>query len=213
MEESNREKIYRELLNFLSGYKKALVMGVGSELRGDDAAGIYVVKLLRERARWGGSKIALISAGTAPESFFGKILKMRPSHMLLVDTVLSGGRPGDILLLKGDELPLDRSLSTHTIPIRLLLELIKQLTHVRVLIAGICPESLEYGLSLSDPVRRSAELLADLILKAAAECSPPRRSGASRAGYARALLKKEATFKKRQEGALTNSKQWLRSSS
>ena len=67
------------LLNKLKNCKKLVIMGIGNELTGDDAVGIYVVKELmrhfgEEKEFVNAKNLYLINAGTVPD-FFTDILK------------------------------------------------------------------------------------------------------------------------------------------
>jgi len=53
------------------------------EMRGDDAAGIEVVRRLRHKLK--SSKVLLVEGGVAPENFTSNIRRFKPSHVIFID--------------------------------------------------------------------------------------------------------------------------------
>ena len=76
------------------------IVGVGSDMRGDDFAGIEIVRRLRRKLE--SSKVLLIEGGLTPENFTGEIKKFKPTHVLLIDATDFGSEPGDIVLAEPD---------------------------------------------------------------------------------------------------------------
>jgi hydrogenase 3 maturation protease len=74
--------------------QKAVIVGIGNDMRGDDAFGPMVVERLRGRVR-----ADLIDAGVSPENCLGKLSALKPRVVLLVDAVDFDGAPGDMALL------------------------------------------------------------------------------------------------------------------
>ena len=59
----------------LKGASKIVVLGVGSELRGDDIAGILAAENLKGKTS---DKLQVLIGGTAPENLTGEIKKLKP---------------------------------------------------------------------------------------------------------------------------------------
>jgi len=146
-----------QLREYLQG--KALIMGIGNPLRGDDGAGPRLIESLRES----GSKSLLIDAGSAPERHLGEVKAAAPECVLLVDAVDFGGNPGEVRLFSREELGDWRPLSTHRLPLRLVMEYLEEETKARVLLLGIQPHLESFGQCLSVPVRQTVEALAVLL--------------------------------------------------
>ena len=64
-----------QLKNFLEGFEKLIVLGVGNELKCDDGVGPYIIKKLKEDMVEDKDRLLLIDAQTVPENFTGKIRK------------------------------------------------------------------------------------------------------------------------------------------
>jgi hydrogenase 3 maturation protease len=96
------------------------------------------------------------------------VIEKSPEKLVIIDTaIFSGGNPGDVIFLDSIE-AFDSTciLTTHNIPIGLLLNTIKELSSIReVYIIGIYPRNLEIGLEVSREVTNSLHILAESIVK------------------------------------------------
>lgn len=81
-----------------SGTRLAIV-GIGSELRSDDAAGVLIARRLASRLP-PRSNVLILDAGAVPESFTGPLRRFQPSMVLLVDSANLGLEPGQTGLLE-----------------------------------------------------------------------------------------------------------------
>ena len=63
-----------QLADFLEGYTKLIVLGIGNELKCDDGIGPFIIKRLNEEDIEDGERILFIDAKTVPENFTGKII-------------------------------------------------------------------------------------------------------------------------------------------
>jgi hydrogenase 3 maturation protease len=77
------------------------ILGIGNELNGDDAAGLWCARSFAALARCGerfGNKerVLIIEAGPSPESFGGPLRRFAPDLVLLVDAAEMGERLGTI---------------------------------------------------------------------------------------------------------------------
>lgn len=79
---------------------RVIVIGCGSPLRGDDAAGPTLVRRLRDRGLPAG--MACIDSGTGGMDVVERMRGM--AEVVLVDACRSGAEPGTIFELSGDEL-------------------------------------------------------------------------------------------------------------
>jgi hydrogenase 3 maturation protease len=76
--------------------RRAVVMGVGNPLRGDDGFGPAVLRRLEGRIG-----CPLLDCGSAPENFAGKVRGMSPDVVLVVDAAELGAEPGELRLVEG----------------------------------------------------------------------------------------------------------------
>ena len=64
--------------------QRIVILGMGNELDGDDAAGIQVARRLQSSLA-DCPHVLVIDGGNAPESYTGKIRQFGPDFVLLVD--------------------------------------------------------------------------------------------------------------------------------
>jgi hydrogenase 3 maturation protease len=142
-------------LEVLSG--RAVVVGVGNELRGDDGLGPTLVGRIRT-----GHPGSCVEAGPSLENHVGTIARRRPERVLLVDAVHLGREPGAWELLGPDDLE-RLGASTHDIPLAMLCDLIAEASGAEVRVLGVQPASLRLGEPLSPGVERALGRLEELI--------------------------------------------------
>ena len=153
------------------------MLGVGSELRGDDAAGMLISGRLREhfRERLNPSVFRVFAGETAPENFTGELKKFRPSHLLICDCADFGRAPGETVLASPDEIS-GISFSTHRLPLFVFLDYLAQEFPCNVRILGIQPGSLKLFQPVTKPVQEAVEsatgLLSDAISRALFRSAP-----------------------------------------
>ena len=153
------------------------VVGIGSDLRGDDIAGLLVLRNLRAAlARSRSKTIQLFNGGTAPENLTGEIVRFQPSHILLVDAADLGQKPGTVKLLEPETIG-GVSFSTDVLPLSILADYLKRALPCRIIILGIQPGPTGFGLTPSRAISQAARRLARLILNAAPLCGYKRKRG------------------------------------
>jgi len=132
---------------------KTVIIGIGNPLRGDDGFGPALV------ASIDGKVDALcIDAGTAPENYTGKIVKVDPDTLIIVDAVHLEKEVGAVKVLKGEEIE-SRGFTTHDLSPNMFMEYIKNNTRADIYLLGVQPGNLGFGSDMSDPVKkRLAEL-------------------------------------------------------
>jgi hydrogenase 3 maturation protease len=136
---------------------KTVIVGIGNTLKGDDGAGPKLCDILRD-------KIAaeIIDAGSTPENYIARIVKMSPEKLLIIDAVDFGAAPGTIKIF--DIKDLSRFLfSTHSLSPHLFIETIQSEIEVEVIFIGIQPANLQLGQGLSKQVSDAIAVLADKV--------------------------------------------------
>jgi len=161
-------KTYLE--NNLSKATKIAVLGIGSELRQDDAAGIVAAKLIKEVGlkQNRGVKVKVFIGETAPENLTGEIKAFKPSHIILIDTVDMGEKPGTVAVLKPQEIGEGVSFSTHTMPAKILSDYFSKSFKCDITMLGIQPSSVKFGNKFNRHVKQSSEDVAKAINSAIA---------------------------------------------
>lgn len=125
-----------------------MVVGVGSTLRSDDAAGLRIAEALRTLAL---PNVLVLFGDTAPENVTGEVRRARPSHVLFVDAADLGESPGSVRLLDAAEIG-GMSSSTHTLPLGVIADYLTRDLGCRVLFLGLQPKSVAFGEGLSREV-------------------------------------------------------------
>lgn len=124
-----------------------VLLGVGSRVRGDDAAGSVVAERLAAR----GVRNAF-DCGGVPENYAGLVEKLQPQDVLFVDAVDFGKPPGSIALFGGESFQA-QSVSTHSAGLSPLIHFLAATSKAVCWVLAIQPADLTYGADLSAPVR------------------------------------------------------------
>lgn len=152
-----------DLEGWLKGYSRLVILGIGNPLRGDDVLGVEIVRELRGKVPKG---VRLIDGGIMPENFIGKIRRFRPSHVLLIDAAHFGGEAGDARLIKPEHIS-GVAISTHSMPLSILVELICVGTGAKVALLGIEPKKTglgdEVSLEVREAIKGGAKLIAEVL--------------------------------------------------
>ena len=134
------------------------VVGIGHELRGDDAAGIAVVRLLTGRENF-----LVIEAGAAPENHAHKLRRFQPDVVLLIDAAQMNLAPGEIAAFDLSAVG-GLSASTHTMPLTLFAHYITTELGCDVLLIGIQPENNAVGAALTPQIQHAVRTLSRALL-------------------------------------------------
>jgi hydrogenase maturation protease len=142
------------------------VLGVGNILYKDDGVGIRVIEKL-EKEYCFSDNIIIVDGGVLGINLLGVI--SNAGKLIVVDTVLNNGKPGDLHRLTNDQIP-NRILaknSLHQVDLIEALTLCKALDHVpQTTIIGIEPEDMEtLNEDLTPTVAGKLEELTQLVLK------------------------------------------------
>jgi hydrogenase 3 maturation protease len=141
-------------------FQDALIVGVGNTLRGDDGVGPLVCHELKAIL-----PDRVIDAGTVPENYIGKIIKKAPRVLVIIDAIDHNAQPGDIRVLRADEIN-SMAISSHSLSPALFVEVILNDISPDVYIVGIQPKHLSLGRPPSPEANRAIQTLASLIRRA-----------------------------------------------
>ncbi len=150
----------------LKNASRVAVLGIGSELRGDDAVGMMIAKSLSLlRKTEGKTDFCSILGSTAPENFTGVIKKFRPTHLLIIDAFDMGMEAGCARFFEANDARDGISFSSHRMPIKILADYICQSFPCCVIILGIQPKMLDFGSAPSKEVRTAARKITKTLKK------------------------------------------------
>jgi hydrogenase 3 maturation protease len=132
------------------------VLGVGNELRSDDAAGVLVVRRLlgpsgaNGAGKPGGSQALILEGGIAPESQTGPLRRFQPDLALLVDAAQMNEPPGSVRCFGAADIA-GITTSTHTLPLHLLCRYLAEELNAGVALIGIQPATTELQAGTAEP--------------------------------------------------------------
>jgi hydrogenase maturation protease len=145
----------KTLQKTLSEADRIAILGIGSDLRSDDAAGVLVARQLMPSCVGAGPRCAVYEGGTAPENLTGEIIRFvrgreagGRGHVVFVDTADMGLKPGSICLLGHDDLA-GVSFSTHQLPLSVLADYLRGSLPVDITFIAIQPRTVSFGGSRS----------------------------------------------------------------
>lgn len=141
----------------LPGQKYA-VLGIGSTLRSDDAAGMYFIELLGDRIKR--EDVLFIAGSTAPENFTGVIKNFAPDRLFVVDAAYMGLLPGEAKVVPACDIG-GVSFSTHMLPLPVMLKYLESESGCEALFIGIQPKCTDQGFCMCDEVKKGTEHLVE----------------------------------------------------
>jgi hydrogenase 3 maturation protease len=147
------------------GAPLVVVLGVGAELRSDDAAGVRVAA---ELARVPLPGVRALDGGSAPENCTAELRHLSPSHLIIVDSASMGEPPGTVRLIEPDDIG-GASFGTHSLPLSVLVDYVQKEIGCRVTVIGIQPVSVAFGEGMSREVSAAVQETARLLR----ECLAP----------------------------------------
>ncbi|MCG3215905.1 MAG: hydrogenase 3 maturation endopeptidase HyCI [Candidatus Heimdallarchaeota archaeon] len=148
--------------DFLVGIKKLAILGIGNEDNGDDAVGLYVLKILQEESLpdW----VTNFYCERVPEHFLGKIRKLGPNRIILLDAADMKEIPGAIAIFSKEAISQGFHFSTHTLSLTMLEEFLKpEIPDLKTMYVGIQPKQIYFEAPLSKECKEAAEELAELL--------------------------------------------------
>ncbi|MDD4183637.1 MAG: hydrogenase maturation peptidase HycI [Candidatus Omnitrophica bacterium] len=160
------QPLITQLINKLKGAKRVVVLGVGSELRSDDAAGMLAAKAIDKKIKKDKKPaIAVLFGETAPENLTGEIKKLKPTHLIIIDAADISGKSGEVSLFDPENIK-GVSFCTHQLPMNIMIDYLKNYIDCEIMVVGIQPKNLKVGNNLSKEVKIAVKYVADVILGA-----------------------------------------------
>lgn len=141
---------------------KVAILGAGSVLKADDAAGMLLIEKLGKLLGEDYPQVLLVGGSTAPENFTGLIKSFAPQHLFLVDAALIEEEPGAIGVIDPEQIKAV-SFSTHMLPFPIVVDYLQQHTGCQVSIIGIQPKSTRMEDNLCDEVEASVDELVNVF--------------------------------------------------
>ncbi|MBF0388523.1 MAG: HyaD/HybD family hydrogenase maturation endopeptidase [Desulfamplus sp.] len=146
--------------------EQIMVLGVGNILYSDDGFGIRVVERLESEHRFP-NNVTIVDGGVLGVNLLGVI--SGADRLIVVDTILNRGKPGDIHRLEGDEIP-NRILgknSMHQVDLLEALSLCRLIGKApKTVIIGVEPQDIEtLNPELTPTIAKQIDTVIELILR------------------------------------------------
>jgi hydrogenase 3 maturation protease len=157
-------ELRNKLQSNLKGAIRIAILGVGSDLRADDFAGMLVAQDLDSSSKSINKTIQfhVFFGHTAPENLSGEIRKFNPSHVIIIDAAEVGKKPGQVAFFTPEDAG-GISFSTHKLPIKVLAQYLTESFECKVSIIGIQPKTLDFDKPVSKEVKASVKVVSKTI--------------------------------------------------
>jgi len=143
-----------------------LVLGIGNTVMSDDGVGVKVVQLLQDEYRFP-DHVEVLDGGTLGLDLLPKLEGI--SHLIMVDAVETGDKPGTCVRLSGEDLPiaLETKISPHQMGLKDLLAVARLLDHApdEMTLIGVQPGSIEMSCELTPAVASQVEAMKGAVLR------------------------------------------------
>lgn len=148
----------------LTGARRVFVLGIGMDWKSDDRLGAALARAI-SRALPPDPRLRVVDGGEAPENFTGTVRAFAPSHVLLLDAIDHGLKPGIVFLAEESAITVG-DMTSHHLPLKLLMRFLERSLPCRVILIGVQPKTLLPGKRLSRPLRRTIVPLAAFLATA-----------------------------------------------
>ena len=143
--------------------RRLAIVGIGDELIPPDRLGMVAAREI-DQYRIAGVKVFF--AGTVPESITGPLRRCGPDQVIFLDAAAMGARPGTLAVIGPDQIPASL-LSTHALPLSVVMDYVERETGAGVTLVGIQPDLTGYERDLSEDdlafLDRNLRLLAQIF--------------------------------------------------
>lgn len=166
----NQYQLLKNLRRNLLNATRIAVIGVGSELRGDDVAGVLIAKAIQKSKERPANLKAFIGC-TAPENITGEVCryfkkaKGKSAHIILVDAAQMDMQYGSAKILEAEAIS-GTSFSTHVLPLAILISYFQKQIDCGVSVIGIQPKDTSFDNKPSKEVIHTVDIVSSTIIRA-----------------------------------------------
>jgi hydrogenase 3 maturation protease len=132
----NTDLVFAALRQRIQNAKRLALVGIGDECTPPDRLGMFAAQEMKKENLPG---VEVFLAGTVPESITGPLRRYRPDHVLFLDAADIGARPGIIAVIEPEHIPATL-VSTHVLPLSVVMEYVERETGAGVTLLGIQPD-------------------------------------------------------------------------
>ena len=134
---------------------RVAVIGLGNLLLMDDGVGVHAIKQLEKQVDGGeisAGNLVIAEVGTSALYSIG--LFEEADVVIAIDAVKAGGKPGDIYVFDSSDAQVShQNVSLHDLGIMGILRLLPEEKHPRVIVLGVEPACIDYGMELSGEIQ------------------------------------------------------------
>ncbi len=151
----------RDQLQRLITDRSVVLMGVGNELRGDDAFGVMLGERIEHRIA-----PKLFVAHDLPEDYAVKAADLRPDIVLVLDAINFGGEAGELHLVAARDVPPAPGV-THRPSLEMMARFLEVDAGADTWVLGVQPQMTSVGVGdeMSEAVARALDALEALLLE------------------------------------------------
>ena len=149
-----------ELASKIQDHKFISIIGVGSQIRGDDTVGLYIAEQLKKELK--NPKVEILIGGTTPENLTGVLRRSKPSHILIIDAADDKRKPGEIFLVSPDQIE-GMNFSTHSFSLKAFADFMKHEIGAQTIILGIQPLDTSMSELLTHEITHAAEKVIEIV--------------------------------------------------
>lgn len=156
------KKWVTQTLKCLDQTDRISILGIGSELRGDDAVGLEIARQLKRETLK--PTCLVIEAGASPENFTSVLKQFQPALVLFIDAAQMDEPPGTVRWLLPAEIAV-LPATTHALPLHLLVQYLKKEIACQVALIGIQPLQTDFQASITHGVKLAADEVVQSLAK------------------------------------------------
>jgi hydrogenase 3 maturation protease len=139
---------------------KIAFLGIGNELKSDDAVGLAVADKLKELVN--DLSIAIINCSDSPENFTGYLKRFKAKCIVFIDAADFGASPGEARLFELDDV-MNSAIVTHKASLAVLGAYLRVETGANIFLIGVQPANCDVGDELSRAAAKASEMVAEAI--------------------------------------------------
>jgi hydrogenase maturation protease HycI len=157
-----KSELKKILSHRLKNTKKLVVLGIGSELMQDDAAGIFVTQKLIKKFGEAGSGFKIYTGYTTPENFTKNITDFHPDHIILFDAADLKMLPGSYTIIPVEAIT-DFSLGTHKLSLIMMIKYLKEVINPEFTVIAVQYKSIEFNGKMTKEVKTAVNKVKDIL--------------------------------------------------
>lgn len=142
--------------------EKTCFVGMGNYLMRDDAVGLNIIDGIKDRID--SACVTTLNVEDVIENYVYRIADSDCDNVLIIDAVQSGAETGSVMFCRLNELDeVTNNFSTHKLSLILSGKVLEEYDK-KVWFLGIEVRDNDFGTGLSDDVKKSADIIRDLLL-------------------------------------------------